>query len=210
MLYKDAEGGSDEEKAAWVLQEALRLQSREGIAVELQSLLNRWPDTEGAKRARRWLVEDAVVAGQWERAAALAMDPLAPTDSTSRAAFLSALIQNYTKQSIADSSSEFTLRDSLGSDRTQPYSDLRDWVEARRALAAQSEGDPLRHYLALEGRAREGGWLGLWLAGFLEAPDDGPAWDVFLESWERQRSVIRGSPEGNWIERVLEQRTQER
>lgn len=207
-LLREAPGNSYEERAEWVFREATRLPSRDVVRAELEALRNRWPQTRGGRSARLWLLEDAAVAGQWDQAAFFAAESPGFPDSSGTWSLLVSLSQDYATYSVADSISEMTWSTSPPSGPA-PWSHLTVWILARRSLALHPEGDVLREYLALEGRAREEGWLGLWLAGLADVPQETPAWDAFLESWEREREAVAGSLEGNWIQHMLEGRGEE-
>lgn len=200
-LVQGAQGSNDEEKAAWVFEEALRLSSTERVEAELEALLGRWPQTAAARDARLWLLEDAVVGGRWDRAALLATGAPGQQDSSGAWTYLSALSQYVADYSFADSSLEITSGASV-----PPWSHLISWILARRALGLEPEGDALRDYLALEGKAREEGWLGLWLAGLAESPENSPAWQAFLEAWEGAGEGVLGTPTGRWIHEIAERK----
>jgi hypothetical protein len=144
-----------------------------------------------------------VVAGQLDQAAVLAAESPDVPDSSGTWSLLISLSQSDAVYPVADSISEMTWNTNPPSG-SAPWSHLELWIQARRSLTLHPEGDVLRDYLSLEGRARDEGWLGLWLVGLANVPQETPAWDAFLESWKREGEGLAGSLEGNWIQHVLE------
>lgn len=201
-LVSSAPGRNAQERAGWVLDKAFNLTSRERIQENLRALVSRWPDTEAARLARRWLLEDAVVAGDWVLASELITEGF-PSDSSGHTAFLRTLTEVALQRPFPDSTDG-----AVAPPENDPtWGELRLWIDARGNLEREPGGEALRRYLALEGRAREKGWLGLWLAGFLRAPRESAAWKAFLDIWGREKAAVRGSLEWGWIDRRVSRRT---
>ncbi|MBU1700822.1 MAG: hypothetical protein KJ970_09875 [Candidatus Eisenbacteria bacterium] len=187
--------------------EILSKPTRSEIVTLLKEFIRRRPGAPAARQARLWLLEDAIVGGDWNRLSVdlESMDlNLFPTDSTlsPRLRYLISLSQFKSSQrDTAFTSSSFSAP--RPNDRPRySWDALRDWIEIRKALDRLPDEKGLRPYLEWEGAARATGFFGLWMAGLSLTPEGSRARKALGDLIQRHGRSLTGSLEGVWLERT--------
>ncbi|MBD3337071.1 MAG: hypothetical protein GF355_16270 [Candidatus Eisenbacteria bacterium] len=189
---------ADASPAAAAYHRALELDRRPAIIEAMQEIRERWPKSEAAGAARRWLVEDGLTAGGGFRPQE-GRELLAELHSADTLAFRRKFLTSWLAYRIDAPAGSTAV--AVESDAVWDF--LAVWYDARRRWR-QAPGEEAWHaYLALEGEARRRHLFGYWLAALCADSERADAVELARDLWGRNRGALEGTLEGAWITRAL-------